>query len=139
MALQRLLRESHLLDEQLAPTGKNRHKAMDLRMQALGSKTSLYAQRNMPASHRTGIRAKAKAREERRRREARENGIVLERPVNNNNNNDTKMKMKMKKEKDGQRREKGIGGPSVGRFVGGTLSLSRRDVLRVANGRKPRR
>ena len=61
LALQRLLKESHLLDsaDDLAPTGKNRLKALDLRMQSLGAKTSLYAQTKMPTAHRRGIKAKA--------------------------------------------------------------------------------
>lgn len=122
LALQQLLRESHLLEtsratSKLAPFGTNRHKALDLRLQALGAKKSILKQENMPMSHRKGIQGKAARREESRRKEARENGIVLE----------TAVKMKKAEKK----RERGVGGPSVGRFRGGTLSLSRRDLASI--------
>ncbi|KZF22561.1 hypothetical protein L228DRAFT_267954 [Xylona heveae TC161] len=135
LALQRLLRESHLLDSNssLDPTGKNRHKALDLRIQALGSNSSIMTQEKMPLSHRKGIMAKASEREEKRRREARENGIILEKP-------------KLTKRKDAEsRRERGVGGPGVGKFRGGMLKLSKRDIAdiegpkRMAKGKKGRR
>ncbi|KAJ5689599.1 hypothetical protein N7462_003991 [Penicillium macrosclerotiorum] len=115
--LQRLLRESHLLDSasDLAPTGKNRLKALDLRMQSLGAKDSLYKQKNMPDSHRRGIKEKAALKDEKRRREAKENGIILERPS------------KVSKSNTG-RRERGVGGSSIGKFSGGTLNLSKQDL-----------
>lgn len=119
LALQRLLKESHLLESasELAPTGKNRHKALDLRMQSLGSKGSIYKQ-NMPSSIRRGIQSKATQKEDRRRREARENGIILEKPAPKSKSN------------SGQRM-RGVGGPSVGKFSGGTLNLSKRDLAAV--------
>jgi Domain of unknown function (DUF4602) len=118
--LQRLLQESHLLDSaaELAPSGKNRHKALDLRLQSLGAKDSLIEQRKMPMSHRKGIISKASKREDTRRREAKENGIILEKPT-------------FKVKKHTKRRERGIGGPSVGKFVGGTLKLSNRDLKSI--------
>ncbi|KAJ5574121.1 uncharacterized protein N7459_008548 [Penicillium hispanicum] len=117
LALQRLLRESHLLESasELAPTGKNRLKALDLRMQSLGAKSSLYAQSKMPTAHRRGIKAKAVAKEDRRRKEAKENGIILEKPN------------KVTKSNTG-RRERGIVGSSIGKFSGGTLNLSKHDL-----------
>ncbi|KAL6236630.1 hypothetical protein BDW75DRAFT_206059 [Aspergillus navahoensis] len=125
LALQRLLKESHLLESasDLAPTGKNRHKALDLRMQELGAKSSLYYQKNMPSSMRKGIKAKAVSKEDKRRREARENGIVLEKPA-------------PKKQISSGRRERGVGGPSIGKFAGGTLNLSKRDVAHVQASRR---
>lgn len=119
LALQRLLQESHLLDsaEELAPTGKNRLKALDLRMQALGAKSSLYKQK-MPDSHRRGIKAKAAAKEDKRRKEAKENGIILEKPT------------KVTKSSSG-RRERGVGGSSIGKFSGGTLNLSKHDLHKM--------
>ncbi|KAL4734891.1 hypothetical protein BDV11DRAFT_45195 [Aspergillus similis] len=125
LALQRLLKESHLLESasDLAPTGKNRHKALDLRMQELGAKNSLYYQKNMPSSIRKGIKAKAVSKEEKRRREARENGIILEKPA-------------PKKQSSNGRRERGVGGPSIGKFAGGTLNLSNRDVAHVQASRR---
>ncbi|OJJ48835.1 hypothetical protein ASPZODRAFT_13573 [Penicilliopsis zonata CBS 506.65] len=121
LALQRLLRESHLLDSasDLAPTGKNRHKAIDLRLQALGAKTSIFKQEKMPSAHRLGINAKAAMKEDKRRREAKENGIILEKPTFKSNASDAK------------RRERGVGGPSIGKFAGGALNLSKRDLARV--------
>lgn len=125
LALQRLLKESHLLESasDLAPTGKNRHKALDLRMQELGAKNSLYHQKNMPSSIRKGIKAKAVSKEDKRRREARENGIILEKPA-------------PKKQISNGRRERGVGGPSIGKFAGGTLNLSSRDVAHVQGSRR---
>ena len=56
LALQRLLAESHLLDSSSSSTlsGNSRHKAIDLRLKALGSKSSLFTQEKMPMSHRKG-------------------------------------------------------------------------------------
>ncbi|KAL4942125.1 hypothetical protein BDV06DRAFT_222460 [Aspergillus oleicola] len=125
LALQRLLKESHLLESasDLAPTGKNRHKALDLRMQELGAKKSLYHQQKMPSSMRKGIKAKAVLKEDKRRREARENGIILEKPA-------------PKKQIGSERRERGVGGPSIGKFAGGTLNLSKRDIAQVQASRR---
>ncbi|OCL09118.1 hypothetical protein AOQ84DRAFT_431443 [Glonium stellatum] len=126
LALQRLLRESHLLDtststSSLALSGTNRHKALDMRLQSLGSKASILTQEKMPMSHRKGIQAKALQREERRRREAKENGIILEAAI---------------KMKGGERkRERGVGGPGVGKFKGGTLSLSKKDIESIQGRR----
>lgn len=127
IALKRLLAESHLLDpiaggvQDLDPTGKNRHKALDLRVQALGSAISIYKQEKMPMSHRKGIVKKARNKEEKRRKEAKEAGIVLER------------KKDVRKERE--RRERGVGGPAVGKFTGGMLILSKKDVASI-HGRK---
>lgn len=135
LALQRLLKESHLLEDasDLAPTGKNRLRALDLRMQSLGAKSSLYKQEKMPSSHRIGIKTKAAQKEEKRRREAKENGIILEKPS------------KVSKSNTG-RRERGVGGSSIGKFSGGTLNLSKRDLqsmstpkARSGKGKKGRR
>ena len=106
------------------PLGKNRHKALDLRLQSLGSSSSIFKQEKMPMSHRKGIANKAKRREEIRRRDAKEAGIVLER------------KQVVRKERE--RRERGVGGPSVGKFRGGMLQLSKRDVADI-EGLKHRR
>ena len=116
LALQRLLTESHLLDSTSNPTlsGNNRHKATDLRLQSLGSKSSILKQEKMPMAHRKGIIAKQGEREDKRRREARENGIILE-------------KAKMKRTGEG-RRDRGVGAPAVGKFTGGTLQLSKKDI-----------
>ncbi|EXJ63156.1 hypothetical protein A1O7_03601 [Cladophialophora yegresii CBS 114405] len=132
--LQRLLKESHLLEQAKASStlGSHRHKALDMRIQSLGSKGSVFHQEKMPMAHRRGILAKAAAREKSRRREASENGIILEKSV--------------AKSRTGElRRERAVDVPAVGKFRGGTLRLSKRDVLDIQGpGRsgprgKPRR
>lgn len=95
LELRRLLAESHLLNPTYrgasspfssgpaAPKsfdeGRTRHKAIDLRIQALGSKGSILKQEKMPMNIRKGKEAAAAGREFKRRKEARENGIILER------------------------------------------------------------
>ncbi|KAI6715992.1 hypothetical protein PZA11_002374 [Diplocarpon coronariae] len=120
LALQRLLAESHLLDSSNPTLSSNtRHKATDLRLQALGSKTSILNQEKMPMSHRKGIISKQVAKEAKRRHEARENGIILE-----------KAQMGTKKS-CARKRDRGIGAPGVGRFSGGTLTLSKKDIYEI--------
>lgn len=102
----------------LSHSGQNRHKALDLRLQDMGSKTSVFVQQNMPLAQRKGITAKATKREELRRREAQENGIILEKAVKGKKNGDTM-------------RQRGIGAPSVGKFQGGMLKLSKKDVAEI--------
>ena len=125
LALQRLLKESHLLESasELAPTGKNRHKALDMRMQSVGAKSSLYQQK-MPSAHRKGMKAKASAKDDKRRREAKENGIILEKPAPKSKPTSTK------------KRERGVGGSSIGKFTGGTLNLSQRDYNSITGSGK---
>ena len=72
----------------------------------------------MPMSHRKGIIAKQTKREEKRRKEAKENGVILE-----------KAKI-VKKGIDG-RRDRGVGAPGVGKFSGGTLKLSKKDIFDI--------
>ncbi|EME42884.1 hypothetical protein DOTSEDRAFT_80470 [Dothistroma septosporum NZE10] len=124
LALQRLLKESHILDPATFHTssaleGKGRLKALDSRFKDLGAKTSLLEQEKMPLSHRKGITAKSTAREANRRKEAAENGVILER-------------VKFKASGD-KRRERSVGGPGVGKFRGGTLKLSKRDISSIQN------
>ena len=88
-------------------------------MQALGSKKSILTQVNMPMGHRKGIVEKAKQREEERRREAKENGIVLE-----------KAKLKDRGAKK-EGRDRGIGAPGVGKLSGGMLKLSKEDIFSI--------
>jgi len=77
----------------------------------------------MPLSHRRGILSKATEKETRRRHDAKENGIILE-----------KVK-KSRKEGDGKR-ERGIGAPGIGKFKGGTLRLSRKDIAGIEGPKK---
>ncbi|KAI7354439.1 hypothetical protein KC354_g11140 [Hortaea werneckii] len=128
LALQRLLKESHPLDPSsfdgtnTAPEGKSRLKALDMRLQDLGAKKGTLEQEKMPLSHRKGIKAKAANREVARRKDAAENGIILE-------------KAKATKGPE-RRRERGVGAPSVGKFKGGTLQLSSRDVKSMERPRQ---
>lgn len=131
LALQRLLKESHLLDAESfkgnlpTPEGKGKLKALDLRLKDLGAKESVLKQEKMPLSHRRGIVSKAADREERRRKDAAENGVVLE---------------KIKKTSRVPRfREKGVGGPAVGRFKGGTLKLNSRDLRSIQGPKQKKR
>ncbi|KAI1195931.1 hypothetical protein F5X97DRAFT_227658 [Nemania serpens] len=138
LALQRLLAESHLFSSAAARggesgdatehVGRNRHLATDLRLSALGSRTSIYKQAKMPMAFRKGIRAAADGRETRRRREARENGIVLEKPSGTGSGNNKADKGKRK----GPARV--IDAPSVGRMSNGMLTLSKRDIADIEGG-----
>ncbi|GIZ47781.1 hypothetical protein CKM354_001086400 [Cercospora kikuchii] len=128
LALQRLLKESHLLDassfsSSTAPEGKSRVKALDMRLQDLGAKTSALQQDKMPMHIRRGISGKAASREASRRKEAAENGVILE-----------KARMNAPKAQQ-KRRERGVGGVGIGRMSGSTLKLSDRDV-RSIEGRR---
>ena len=128
LALQRLLKESHLLDldSSLSYSGQNRHKALDLRLQDMGSKKSIFAQQKMPLAQRKGIAAKATERKEHRRREAQENGIILEKEAKD-------------KKKAHTMKQRSIGGPSVGKFQGGMLRLDKKDVAEIEGPKKTAR
>ncbi|KAF2026055.1 hypothetical protein EK21DRAFT_74974 [Setomelanomma holmii] len=131
LALQKLLRESHLLSASssgtstptLSASGITRHKSTDLHLQSLGAKGSVFAQKKMPMSQRKHMMQKAQSTEEKRRAEAKEAGIVLERPT-----------MKAPMRRDDRKRDRAVGMPSVGRFKGGTLSLSKKDVQSITGG-----
>jgi hypothetical protein len=130
MALQKLLRESHLLSASssgtstptLTTTGVARHKSQDLHLQALGAKGSIFTQKKMPMAQRKHMIDKARTTEEKRRKEAKEAGIVLER------------ENRVTKKAPEKKRERGVGGPSIGKFRGGTLSLSKKDVQSITGG-----
>ena len=131
LALQRLLAESHLIEsgaESLNHTGKAHHKATDLRLQALGAKGSVFTQKSMPLFMRKGMLKKSTEKEEKRRTEARENGIILERIKGG--------KASGKERRPQDRRERGVGAPAVGRFEGGTLKISKRDVYEIEGPKK---
>ncbi|KAF4459192.1 swr1-complex 5 [Fusarium albosuccineum] len=134
LELRRLLAESHLLTPALTATGtsvapknfaagRTRHKATDLRVQALGSKMSIHKQEKMPMNMRKGIVAAADAREAKRRREAKENGVILERETG---------KKKRRRERGG---DLAVDRPGVGRLRGAELRLSDRDIRNVESGR----
>lgn len=75
-------------------------------------------------------------KEERRRKEAKQNGIILEVPAANSN---AKGKKAPGKGKGKKRRERSVGTPSVGHFERGMLKLSKRDVAKIEGGPKRRR
>ncbi|KAI0426474.1 hypothetical protein F5Y09DRAFT_318722 [Xylaria sp. FL1042] len=141
LALQRLLAESHLFaparsgggesgDTTTEHVGRNRHLATDLRLAALGSKTSIYKQAKMPMALRKGIQAAAEGRETKRRREARENGIVLERP----GASASSLGRKVGKGKRGGGASRAIDAPAVGRMNSGMLKLSKKDIADIQGG-----
>lgn len=126
LALQKLLRDSHILSAAPTPSlttaGAARHKSTDLHMQTLGAKGSLFTQKKMPMAQRKHMADKARLTEQKRRHDAREGGIILE-------------KEKREAAGAGQRkRERAVGGPSIGRFSGGTLTLSKKDVRSITGG-----
>lgn len=131
--LQKLLRESHLLSASslaastptLSATGIARHKSTDLHLQSLGAKGSVFSQKKMPMAQRKHMIQKARLTDEKRRADAKEAGIILERPTMN--------KMPDKRDET-RKRDKAVGLPSVGRFRGGTLSLSKKDVRSITGG-----
>jgi hypothetical protein len=135
LALQKLLRESHLLAASastsgastptLSTTGIARHKSTDLHLQSLGAKGSVFTQKKMPMAQRKHMIQKARLTDEKRRADAKEAGIVLERP--------TIGKAAVRRDEN-RKREKAVGLPSVGKFRGGTLSLSKKDVRSITGG-----
>jgi hypothetical protein len=96
-----------------------------MRVQALGSKDSILTQKSMPMNMRKGIVAAATAKETKRRKEARENGVILER----------ENKSKGKARKSGRSRNTGIDMPGMGRFRGAELKLNDREVQRIEGSR----
>ncbi|KAI1824901.1 hypothetical protein F4861DRAFT_224139 [Xylaria intraflava] len=138
LALQRLLAESHLFSAAAARNGggdggdatehvgRNRHLATDLRLVALGSKSSIHKQAKMPMAFRKGIQAAAEGREVKRRREARENGVVLERFG--------AASTKTRGRRGGSGSSRDIDAPAVGRMRNGMLRLSRKDISDIEGG-----
>lgn len=157
LELQRLINESHILsasnpfnaigsrsstaegggDGKIFVQGRTRALTTDMRLQQLGSKTSILTQRKMPMGIRKGINAAKSAKEEKRRREARENGIILEREDKGKSSGGKRSK---------RRGDVPVDMPGMGRFQGGELKLSKREVravemegMRMDNGGKRRR
>lgn len=141
LALQRLISESHILaasnpfnaigsgsgggasdaDGKAFTEGRTRKLTTDLRLQKLGSKESIFTQHKMPMGMRKGINTAKQDREAKRRREAKENGIILE---------------TAQKKGGAKKRTKGRGGvavdmPGMGKFRNGELRLSNREVKAV--------
>ncbi|KAL1590700.1 hypothetical protein WHR41_00738 [Cladosporium halotolerans] len=143
LALQRLLKESHLLDASTfsasgsassAPEGSARQRALDMRIRDLGGKKSHLAQEKMPLAMRRGMAAKAAGREGKRRAEARESGVVLERFGGKGAAGAGGSGGGGAKERPKAKRAIGTGGPGVGTFRGATLRLSKSDVRGIEGG-----
>lgn len=84
----------------------------------------------MPVAHRVGITKKADLKETRRRQEAKENGVILEKvsfTSGGGGGGGSKKGAKYRSVK----RERGVDAPGVGKFSGGTLKLSRKDVASI--------
>lgn len=121
--------------------GRLRQKATDLRIQAVANKAkgdgggsagsvtvsqasdSIFTQAKMPMAMRKGIVAAAAARDKKRRQEAKESGIVLERPT-------------LKPSKSAAKRMRAVDAPAVGRLRGSELKLRDRDVREIEGPRK---
>ena len=106
--------------------GRIRRKTTDLRIQALGAKQSALAQAKMPMGMRKGINTAAVTKEDKRRREAKENGIILEREA--------------KKVKSGgvkkNRSLRPVDLPGVGKLRGAELRITERDVRSIEGFKK---
>lgn len=94
-------------------------------MVALGAKGSVLEQEKMPMNMRKGINKAAETYEQKRRREARENGIILEKASG---------KTKSGSSSRGGKRSGGNGGdravdmPGIGKMRGAQLTISAREI-----------
>lgn len=87
---------------------------------------SIFTQAKMPMAMRKGMTAAAAARESQRRQEARESGIVLERPVAASKAGKT----------SSSKRLRAVDAPAVGRMRGSELRLRDRDVREIEGPKK---
>ncbi|CAK7264268.1 pre-rRNA processing and 40S ribosomal subunit assembly [Sporothrix epigloea] len=128
--------------------GRLRQRTADLRIQAAANKArgdalssaagttvtvsqaseSIFTQAKMPMSMRKGIAAAAASRESRRRKEARESGIVLERPAAK-----AVSKSAAKRMRAGMR---AVDAPAVGKMRGSELRLRDKDVREIEGAKK---
>jgi len=76
-------------------------------------------------SHRKGMNRKGSEREDKRRKEARENGVILE----------TAAEKKRVIHRTGKR-GMNVAMPGVGKFAGATLNLSKKDIMDIEKGPK---
>ena len=121
--------------------GRLRQRTTDLRIQAVANKAkgdggggdnlvtvsnakdSIFTQHKMPMSMRKGIVAAAAARETKRRQEARESGIVLERP-------------QAVVSKKAAKRQRAVDAPAVGVLRGSELKLRDKDIRAIEGPKK---
>ncbi|CAK7202614.1 pre-rRNA processing and 40S ribosomal subunit assembly [Sporothrix eucalyptigena] len=121
--------------------GRLRQRATDLRIQAVANKArgdassagtvtvsqaseSIFTQAKMPMNMRKGIAAAAASRESKRRQEARESGIVLERPA------------AKPVSKSAAKRMRAVDAPAVGRMRGSELRLRDKDIREIEGPKK---
>ena len=129
--LSRLLHTSDLLTPSGASqsTPKSNHALLQRLLSTnLPQPSEPQVRQKMPISHARGIAAKQLRAEQTRRREAREAGIILERPngTNRSGNGDDRERKK-------RRTAAGISAPGIGKFERGsaTVRLSERDVSAI--------
>ncbi|CAK7263806.1 pre-rRNA processing and 40S ribosomal subunit assembly [Sporothrix epigloea] len=124
--------------------GRLRQRTTDLRIQAVANKArgdalssgaagavtvsqasqSIFTQAKMPMSMRKGMAAAAASRESKRRQEARESGIVLERPA------------AKPVSKSAAKRMRAVDAPAVGKMRGSELRLRDKDVREIEGAKK---
>lgn len=136
LALQRLIKESHILAEaglsgvdiSTGITGKARHKTLESRLNDLGVKKSKEGQ--IPMNMRKGMIAKSQERQATHIKQSREAGIILARPS----------KKVGEKEKKPVKRERGLKIASVGRETRHGLIISKSEIAKYSGtGKKGRR
>ncbi|EMR10994.1 hypothetical protein PNEG_00596 [Pneumocystis murina B123] len=118
VALQRLLRESHLLKKgsnrstfSLEPIGKQRHKIIENRIKLLGGKE---IKEKVPFKIKLGMKLKAKIRSDIAKKKAKESGVVRALPA-------PKPKTKYK-------RNYGLNEIRIGKYHKGMITLSEKDI-----------
>lgn len=98
-------------------------------MQNLSAKESSFKQKSMPIAMRKGIVKAGVDKEARRRREAKECGVILETAKSSGD------RRRPASSTNGNRRSKDVGLPGVGRMRGAELRISARDI-RDVEGRR---
>lgn len=131
LALQRLIKESHILAEaglsgvdlSTGITGKARHKTLQSRLDDLGLKKS--KPETMPMNIRKGMVSKQKRRHENYVERAKEAGIILARPAKKSAGEEGGKKRVVK-------RERGLKIASVGRETKHGLIISKSEIARYS-------
>lgn len=134
LELHRLITESHLLDPHSKlhskpfADGRIRMHTADHRITTLApGTTSILSQKSMPMSMRKGIETTKKGREDLRRKEATENGVVLERKGGGAGGaGGSGAKGKNKKKPHAR-----VDMPGIGRMKGSELTLSESDIKSI--------
>ncbi|KTW27412.1 hypothetical protein T552_02391 [Pneumocystis carinii B80] len=121
IALQRLLRECHLLKKgsdsstfSLEPVGKQRHKIIENRIKLLGGKE---IKEKIPFKIRLGMKLKAKIRSDIAKKKAKESGLVRALPA--------------PKSKAKHKRNYGLNEIRIGKYHKGMITLSEKDIRKT--------